>query len=151
MNKELFSKICNEYKLQPKNLQLYEEAFTHVSYSFENKLNYNYEKLEFLGDAVIGKNIALYLFKKYNDMSVGDMSKTKIIMVQSRTLAKASEVMGLRDLINVGKSVGDKKNITENIMEDVFESFIGALFLDLGEKKCFYVLKRTIIHFYEIN
>jgi ribonuclease-3 len=143
--------LLKQFNIQPKNPLLYEQAFTHSSYSHDHKLKANYEKLEFLGDAVIELVVSEHLLKKHPDMNEGELSKQRIIMVQSRTLAKASHLLGLPRLIKFGESIKDKVNISENIIEDVFESFIGAVYLDQGLAKCYTVLKRTIIHLYEIH
>ncbi|MDR2369782.1 MAG: ribonuclease III [Mycoplasmataceae bacterium] len=143
--------LLKQFNIQPKKYDLYEQAFTHSSYSYKHQLCNNYEKLEFLGDAVIELIVSEHLLKKHPEMNEGELSKERIVMVQSRTLAKASHLLQLPKLIRFGDSIKDKTNISENIVEDVFESFIGAVYLDQGLAKCYTILKRTIIHFYEIH
>jgi ribonuclease-3 len=143
--------LLKQFDITPKNFALYQQAFTHASCTHNHKIQSNYEKLEFLGDAVIELIVSEHLLKKYLDMNEGDLSKQRIMMVQSKTLAKASKILRLPELIKFGDSIRDKNNISENIIEDVFESFIGAVYLDQGLKKCQTILKRTIIHLYEIH
>jgi ribonuclease-3 len=143
--------LLKQFDIHPKNDALYQQAFMHASYSHDHKLKVSYEKLEFLGDAVIELVVSEHLLKKHPDMDEGQLSRQRIVMVQARTLAKASHMLGLPQLIKFGESIKDKINISENIVEDVFESFIGAVYLDQGLSKCYTILKRTIIHLYEIH
>jgi ribonuclease-3 len=143
--------LLDFFKIRPKSYELYEQAFTHSSYVQNNKSANHYEKLEFLGDAVIELIVSEHLMKKYPYMDEGTLSKQRIIMVQSKTLIKASNALKLPELIRLGASIKDKKNFSENIKEDVFEAFIGALYLDQGLQMCRNVLKRTVIHLYEIH
>jgi ribonuclease-3 len=79
------------------------------------------------------------------------MSKTRIIIVQSKTLAKAAQELNFFDIIKIGDSIKFASGISDAILEDAFEAFIGAVYLDQGDKKVYEILKRTIIHFYEIH
>jgi ribonuclease-3 len=143
--------LLKQFNIETKNYALYHQAFTHSSYAHDHKQTSNYEKLEFLGDAVIELVVSEHLLKKHPNMDEGELSKQRIVMVQSRTLTKASKLLKLPELIKFGDSIKDKKNISENIIEDVFESFIGAVYLDQGLTKCYTILKRTVIHLYEIH
>jgi ribonuclease-3 len=140
-----------EFKIVPKDFNLYLQAFTHSSYAHDHHTNLDYEKLEFLGDAVIELVISDHLLRKHPDLNEGDLSKQRIVMVQSKTLVKAAKILKLPELIRFGDSIKDLNDISDNIIEDVFESFIGAIYLDQGLSKCYTVLKRTIIHLYEIH
>lgn len=79
------------------------------------------------------------------------MSKARNIIVQSRTEVKAAKELNLINYIRIGESMKRGIGITDKILEDVFEALIGAIYLDQGEEKAYRVIKRTIIHFYEIH
>ncbi|MDE6476664.1 MAG: ribonuclease III, partial [Mycoplasmoidaceae bacterium] len=115
-------------------------------------LNYDYQRLEFLGDAIIEKNVREFLFKKYPEKDEGEMTKIKIMIVQSHTEVLAAKSLELNKYIFLQNSlVDDQGNIPDKILEDSFEALIAAIYFDLGEKTVYQVLKRTIIHFYEIH
>jgi ribonuclease-3 len=142
--------LLKQFNIQPKNYDVYHQAFTHSSYGHEHKKP-DYEKLEFLGDAVIQLIVSEHLFRKHPNMDEGELSRQRVLMIQSATLIRASKTLKLPNLIKLGGSIKDKNNISENIIEDVFESFIGAVYLDQGLPKCYTILKRTVIHLYEIH
>jgi ribonuclease-3 len=146
-NRELLQKILDVTHIRPHSYSYYLLAFTHVSAD----PIHNYEKLEFLGDAVIDKIIAQYLFEEKPTMSVGELSSTHSLITQGKTMTIASKMMGLRDLIIFGNTIKSKEAITDSILEDVFEAFIGAVYLDQGEIAVKQILKRTIIHLFLID
>jgi ribonuclease-3 len=143
--------IFDLFKIKPKSLAIYEQAFTHPSYSYDHHDNNNYERLEFLGDVVISKIVSEHLYTKHPDMDEGMMSKARTIIVQSKTQVTAAKQLNFLDYILIGGSVKYAQGISDSILEDVYEAFIGAVYLDQGERKCFEILKRTIIHYYEIH
>ncbi|MDR3330294.1 MAG: ribonuclease III [Mycoplasmataceae bacterium] len=143
--------LLKQFNIKPKNYAIYEEAFTHSSYAHDTRQTIDYEKLEFLGDAVIELLVSEHLYKKYKDMDEGALSKARIVIVQSKTLVKAAKVLNLERMIKIGDSLRGLNQISDNILEDVFEAFIGAVYLDQGLIKCQTILKQTIIHLYEIH
>jgi ribonuclease-3 len=144
--------ILAKFDIKPKTSRLYEEALTHPSFDNDKKLGYNYQRLEFLGDALISKIVAEHLFRKDPKLDEEAMTKDRILIVQGKTQVKAAKELGfdIKGVINIGGAVKDQV-ITDKMLEDVFEAFIGAIYLDQGEKKVYQVLKRTIIHYYEIH
>lgn len=131
-NKELI-KLLERLEIKYKNIDLYLEAFAHSSYINEHKdLGIdNYDRLEFLGDAVLGLMISTYLFESKKHMSAGDMSFYRSKVIRKNFLGNLSISLGFEKVIMLGNG-GDKANISISIYEDVFESFIGAIYLDLG-------------------
>ena len=118
----------------PKNLSIYKEALTHKSYANENNLNYNYERLEFLGDAAIDWVITNFLFNKEKHLDEGTLSLTRSNLVKKETLSKCCQEIHLDEFILLGK--GAQNNASNiSIYEDVFESFIGAVARDQGIKQ----------------
>ena len=113
--------------------ELLRVALTHSSTGEKN----NYERLEFLGDRVLGLVIASLLFERFPDEKEGDLAKRLASLVQGRTLAKLSAQISLGDYIyfsDAEAAAGGAEN--DHILADVFESVIGALYLDGGFKEC---------------
>lgn len=109
------------------------QALTHKSYAVEKGLNssYNYERLEFLGDAVVNLIVSKFLFLEYEKDSEGALSKLKSFFVSSRFLSSIALALGLNKFVLIGsneRSKGYHENL--RLMSDVFESLIGALYLD---------------------
>ena len=144
---------CDDHKLQkelksilgftPKNTQLYKQALLHRSVSFisESGSIINNERLEFLGDAVLGMCIAEYLYLKYPHVDEGELTKIRSRLVSGHNLEKLSKQMGIHSLIvsraNLRKSV--------HISGDAVEALIGAIYLDKGfEKTKEFVNKRFL-------
>jgi ribonuclease-3 len=118
-----------------KDKSLLVQAFTHSSFVNEQKINKkpDYERLEFLGDAVLEMISSAFLFKKYPDKKEGEMSKIRASLVCEPALAFDSEQLDLKDYIQLGKgeeATGGRNK--ESIIADVMEAVIGALFLDGG-------------------
>ncbi|MDE5617554.1 MAG: ribonuclease III [Ureaplasma sp.] len=139
--------IMAKFDLEPKNVQKYLIAFTHPSYSHENSLDYNYEQYEFLGDSAISWVITKFLFH-FLKSNEGEMSITKSKLVSSDILSKATQIIGLDQLIIVGNGLQD---ISKKIMENIFESFIGAIADDLGIEYTEKIIKKCIIDRYLNN
>ena len=113
---------------------LLQTALTHSSTGKDE----NYERLEFLGDRVLGLAIASLLFKKFPNENEGDLAKRLAFLVQGETLAKLSAQISLGDFImfsDAERDAGGAKN--DHILADVFESVIGALYLDGGFAPCY--------------
>lgn len=109
------------------------EALTHSSSNAKN----NYERLEFLGDRVLGLAIAESLYKKFPGESEGDLAKRLAALVQGELLAEIARTIQLGSFIvfsDAERGAGGADN--KHIVADVFESVIGALYLDGGFEKC---------------
>lgn len=127
--------FLKKYNLVPKNIKYYNIAFTHSSYSHENNLDYNYERLEFLGDAVLELVVTDYLFNNLN-IPEGEMTRLRASYVCENALHKYAKEIELSKFIKVG--VGEKQSGGQQkkaIMADIFEALIGAIYLDLGYEK----------------
>ncbi len=128
LNFEKVEKIIN-YTFKDKNLL--REAFTHSSFANIHNLNYHYERLEFLGDSVLGLVISEYVFKKFKNESEGTLTHLKSYMVNSDSLASITEKNKLHKFLLVPvneKEIHNKKKIKENL----FEAVVGAIYLDGG-------------------
>lgn len=111
-----------------RNENLLKTAFTHSSYSNEHHTE-NYERLEFLGDAVLELITSDYFYKE-TSYQEGDMSKIRASYVCEKALATYAKEIGLVKYIQVGH--GQLKNVNDTIIADVFEAVLGAIYLDQG-------------------
>lgn len=134
----------------PSDLTLYQNAFTHKSYSTTKNplseivdkpegalelMNVDNERLEFLGDSVLGFVIAKYLYERFENQNEGFMTRIKTKLVNCEALSYFSRELGFCEYILMSRFVEDKCNGRQStkILEDTFESFIGALYLDFNE------------------
>lgn len=105
-------------------------ALTHAS-SAEHRLASN-ERLEFLGDSILGMVVCELLFRRYPEFLEGDLTRVKSVVVSRQTCAKLSGVLGLDEFMFVGKGMASAGGVPQSVMSDVFESLIAALYLDGG-------------------
>ena len=120
--------FLDKYDVKIKNKELLNTALTHSSYSNEHG-GENYERLEFLGDAVLQLITSEYFYKKYN-VQEGELSKIRASFVCEEALAQYAKDVGIDQYIKVGN--GQIKNINDTIIADTFESVLGVVFLDQG-------------------
>ena len=90
------------------------------------------ERLEFLGDSVLGLVICDYLYQIYPNSLEGELTKIKSNIVSRRTCADLATDLGLVDFLQLGKGMGARKELPQSLAAAVFESLIGALYLDAG-------------------
>ncbi len=134
---ELFKKI----NISPNNLNLYKVAFCHSSYVNENHLKSDYERLEFLGDAVLELVMSDYLYNNLN-IKEGDMTKLRASYVCENALYEYSMDLNLSNYIKVGHGEEqDGGRFKKVILADIFEALMGAIYLDLG----FETVKKVIL------
>ena len=125
-------KLFEKLNISPKNKNLYVTAFSHSSYANEHKAKNDYERLEFLGDAVLDLVIADYLYSNQKEKE-GEMTKIRASYVCENALFEYSMNLGLNEYIKVGH--GEEKEggkFKKAIVADIFEALIGAIYLDLG-------------------
>ncbi len=117
-----------------KDINLYIRAFTHKSAlkRYEG-LSSSYETLEFMGDSVLGFVVTRFLFDKYEKEQEGFLTKVRTKMVRGTTLAVLAKTLGFDKWILMDEK-GERNgwNTNPKILEDVFEAFVGAVYLDLG-------------------
>ena len=133
--KELKDKLVDcQHKLAYsfKTIRLLENALTHTS--FKTPYNPSNERLEFLGDAILGMVISEYLFKKFPDYSEGKLTKIKSVVVSRATLAKIGTEMDLKKYISVGKGLMSSNSFPKSLIANVFEAIIAAIYMDGGLK-----------------
>ncbi len=139
----LLQEILFNYDIRIQKLSIYIEAFTHSTYANENNKKYNYERLEFLGDSAISWIITNYLFSKTNK-NEGLMSTIKSKLVSGTNFALIAKKLNLEKLILVGHGM-KKDGITDKVLENVFESLVGAICQDSGIKKASKFIYQLII------
>lgn len=120
--------LLKELNINPKDISLYETAFTHTSYSNEHSNCESYERLEFLGDAVLELIISDYLYNEKH-LEEGTMTKMRSSYVCEEACATYSNDLGFDKYIRLGSG---ENGASVTILADVFESFIGATYLDQG-------------------
>jgi ribonuclease-3 len=111
---------------------LLREALTHAS-GAEHRLASN-ERLEFLGDAILGAVVCELLFERYPRYLEGDLTKIKSAVVSRQSCAKISEALGLQEFLIVGKGVSACQPIPPSLLADVFESLVAGIYLDGGHE-----------------
>lgn len=124
----------------PRNLNLYREAFTHPSYSTGS--GDSYERLEFLGDSVLGAVISHYLFQTAPDRDEGYLTKMRSKMVQREYLNQLGKELKLDQLLYTRTA---EEHLGANINGNLFESLVGAVYLDRGYEDCMKFIKRKLI------
>lgn len=140
------------YGISVDNDEYFKIALTHTSYTQENNLPYtmNYERLEFLGDAVLKLVTSQILYLKYPNSTEGELSKIRSIVVSDDTIAKIAEDIGLCDLIIVAKhekKIGVQK--IKSVCACVFEAVLGAFYLDGKLNEVIKFLERVLMPFIE--
>ncbi|MBQ6323698.1 MAG: ribonuclease III [Bacilli bacterium] len=124
---ELFKKL----DIKPKDLSIYKIAFSHSSYTNEHKTKSSYERLEFLGDAVLDLVVADYLFKNHRE-DEGEMTKVRSSYVCENANYQYASDLNLEKYILVGHGEQKEGSIKKTIMADIFEALMGAIYIDLG-------------------
>ena len=136
---------------KPNDINIYRLALVHRSYCTRKNENFvegnannpgncvclqecSNERLEFLGDSVLGLVVAGYLYERYPDHDEGFLTTMRARLVNGQMLAKLSKRVGLSDLVLISKQIeegGGRSNF--KVLEDTFEAFLGAIYLDFGE------------------
>lgn len=125
--------IADSLQIEIKDLKLLQQALTHRSYLGESSETPSNERLEFLGDAVLGLVICQHLFTKYHDRAEGELAKAKAVAVSEPILADASIRLGLDQMIlmSAGEiASGGRKRLS--ILADGFEALVAVIYMDAG-------------------
>ena len=142
---ELFKKL----NIEPKDMNLYKNAFYHSSYVNEHKVKNDYERLEFLGDAVLDLVVADYLYTHYKETE-GEMTKVRASYVCENANYCYATGLGLSKYILVGH--GEQKeggNFKKAIVADIFEALMGAIYIDLGFSTVRNVILKVVVPYIE--
>jgi ribonuclease-3 len=131
-------------KFSPRKINKYKKAFTHRSVQMTDKKGnpINYERLEFLGDSILGSVIAAYLYKKVPSGSEGYLTQMRSKIVSREHLNELGKDL---NLIRFVKSNIDQANVGDNIHGNIFEALIGAIFMDKGYNFCQKFIHQNVI------
>ena len=154
---EFISNILQEFDIheEPTDLNIYQNAFIHKSYSTKKNpleeivdkpegalelMNVDNERLEFLGDSVLGFVVANYIYERFENQNEGFLTRIKTKLVNGEALSYFAKELGFGEYILMSRFVEDKCGGRKSvkILEDVFESFIGALYLDFNVQEISY-------------
>lgn len=105
-------------------------SLTHASIA-DTRLQSN-ERLEFLGDSILGMVVCEELYRRFREWLEGDLTQVKSMVVSRRVCAEMSDALGLTELLILGNGIDAKNNLPTSVRAAVFESMIGAIFLDGG-------------------
>ena len=132
---DFFLPLKKILKFKPKNLSIYEEAFTHRSLNEKDKEKnpHNYERMEFLGDAILSTVIASHLYIQVPEGNEGYLTKMRSKVVSREHLNELGRDL---ELIKLVRSNIPTQQFGENIHGNVFEALIGAIYLDRGFSHC---------------
>ena len=142
------AQFYNELKIllnfSPKKLNKYKKAFTHRSVQMLDSkgMPINYERLEFLGDSILGSVIASYLYKKVPKGTEGYLTQMRSKIVSRDHLNELGKDL---NLIRFVKSNIDQANVGDNIHGNIFEALIGAIYLDKGYNTCQKFIHENVI------
>ncbi len=137
-------KTLEKFGINLNNSKLLQTALTHTSYANEHNID-SYERLEFLGDAVLELVCSDYIFKKkhYNE---GEMSKKRSLYVCENALYEYSKEIDLKNYIKLGNGI---KEANKTVIADVFEAVIGTIYLELGIEKVEEFFDKLIVPYIE--
>ena len=137
--KNAYNLVLSKLNYEFSNTDLLLEAITHKSIS-----KVNYERLEFLGDAVIQLIITEYLYKKYPDHQEGNLSREKQAIVSKKVLSNISINIGLPNILRSNNlAIESNDSLKESLSTDIMESIIGAIFLDSDYRQCEKIILKT--------
>ena len=143
------NKLLNDLNIVPKNIEIYNQAFVHTSFAYENNLDYSYETLEFLGDAIVDLVVSDYLYKE-KDFKEGVMTKIRASYVCENALYEYANDLGFSKYIKLGNGEAQSGGCHKKaILADVFEAFVAAIYLDLGYEKAREVASKIIVPYIE--
>lgn len=133
--------------VKPKDMNLFDMAFTHASYSNEHKDSKDYDRLEFLGDGVLDLVVGDLVYNEHKDFDSGALSQNRSKIVEGKNLSAISIELGFAPYVKF--SEGEKNNAAfhGHIFEDVFEAFIGAVYLENGYEFTFNFIKNLMMDY----
>ncbi len=146
--KELARKIKSVIGFTPSRLHLFKLAFYHKSMNDSITTDFNNERLEYLGDAILSTVVAEYLFKKYPNKDEGFLTKMRSKIVKRKTLNEIADKMGI-DLILSDYSQG---NLSKSMLGNAFEALIGAIYIEYGYKTTkTYIISKVLRKYLNIH
>tara|TARA_B100000700_G_scaffold307916_1_gene384948 strand:- start:191 stop:871 length:681 start_codon:yes stop_codon:yes gene_type:complete len=138
--------IENSIRYDFVNKALLEAAITHTSF-VNNKKDYTYERLEFLGDRVLGLAIADLIYKNFLNESEGDLARRIAFLVSGKTLFEIAIKLKLQNYVRVSENLKFNNSENNSILSDTMEAIIGAIFLDSNYSEAKKVIKYIWIEY----
>ncbi len=133
-----------QYRFERESLLL--SAITHPSATEGRSVKYSYERLEFLGDSILGAIVAMLAFHEYHDLDEGGLTRIKVALVSGTSLSDVAQGLGFADCIVFGLSeAGTGRRGLHSALENVYEAVVAALYLDGGLDVALSFVKRTLI------
>ena len=141
------SSLLKNLNITYKNIGIYEQALTHPSYNGDaNTKHQDYEKLEFMGDAVLGYVTADLVYKNRPEMSEGNLTKLRSVLVSTKPLANYARKINIPEYIRIGHSITlNQVKGSDKILENVLEALIGATYLDAGLKTAYKLIESLLL------
>ncbi|MCL5104693.1 MAG: ribonuclease III [Armatimonadetes bacterium] len=133
LDQKQLQKIARKLQVDIRDYPLLLQSLTHRSYLGESAEAMSNERLEFLGDSVLGIVVAEYLYTQFADRSEGDLAKAKAVAVSEPVLAESAKNLGLQDMVLMSageEASGGRKRLS--ILADSFEALIAVVYLDCG-------------------
>jgi ribonuclease-3 len=121
------------------------EAMIHKSFANEAQLPLNNERLEFLGDAVVGVCVVEYLIRRLADAPEGELAKTRSALVSRESLAAAARHIGMERFLLLGRGARREKHGSEGNLADFFEAVVGAIYLEAGFRAARAFIRKHLI------
>ena len=139
--------LLKKLRITYTDIALYEQALTHPSYNGDvNTKHQDYEKLEFMGDAVLGYVTADLVYKNRPEMSEGNLTKLRSVLVSTKPLANYARKINLHEYIRIGHSITlNQVKESDKILENVLEALIGAIYLDAGLKPAYKLIESLLL------
>lgn len=126
--------------------QLILSAITHPSATEGKSVKFSYERLEFLGDSILGAIVASVAFHRYPNLDEGGLTRIKVSLVSGTSLSKTADELGFADIIVFGSSeTGTGRRGLHSALENVYEAVVAALYLDGGIQAAQAFVERTLI------
>jgi ribonuclease-3 len=149
VNDEQRAKLARAQEIigyQFENEQLLLSAITHPSATEGRPVKYSYERLEFLGDSILGAIVASIAFHRYHELDEGGLTRIKVALVSGACLSEVGQELGFGDVIVFGSSEkGTGKRGLHSALENVYEAIVAALYLDGGMEAARAFIERTLI------
>lgn len=152
-NRKLIRSVKNIAGVAPGNIELYKLATQHRSIAKHNDIGFreSNERLEYLGDAVLGSIVAEYLFKKYPLKDEGFLTEIRSRIVNRDALNKVAKKMGIIDIVEYTNNRKNRQSY-KSIYGDTLEALIGAIYLDRGYKATSkFIIKKVLLQQYDLE
>lgn len=139
---ELVEQCADILQYEFQDTDLLQQCCTHASLA-ATRLESN-ERLEFLGDAILGAVVSEELFRRHPELPEGDLTRMKSVIVSRETCARTTRRIGLDDVVRLGKGVRMQQQVPSSILAAIYESVVGGVFLDGGFGAAHDVILRTM-------